>query len=210
MIPLDVSSPGILAGIFYTQTAGIYTFCFKVYICNKLICFVPRIYCYSLTVFPCSPYCLVCDGICEDSGLCNCTACESINYYVANCRCCPKTCHCCDKFGTCDPCLLGHELDSLSKICCPMNCLNCIEGICLACLPNFSSILIDGHVHCLRTNYCLSAELNDAGPMCIICQNEFYLAPDNVCCPLNCKTCDSNGKCILCLPGYTNATSKCV
>ena len=62
-IPVAISTQTAEIGLFYTQTAGTYTFCFTVYICNLEICYIPRIHCYTIIVLPCSPHYLNCRDI---------------------------------------------------------------------------------------------------------------------------------------------------
>ena len=208
--PTIAASSSVIAGIFYTQTAGTYTFCFKVWVCNEFFCFDPSIYCYKLVVFPCSPHCLVCNGTSEVSKVCECITCSSLYYHVVNYRCCPKSCHCCNEFGNCLPCLQGYEFNPLSQTCCPVNCLDCYKGFCFACLPNFSPIYIDGLIHCISNFFCRWAELCDIGPRCNECQNGFYLTSDNNCCPINCEICGIYGECIECKPNYVYQNASCV
>ena len=170
-------------GPFYIKVAGIYKFCFEIKVCNILYCYNSWIDCYDITILPCSPHCLICDGVCDDGSCesaqtCNCIECDNPTYR-------PDHCHCSHY-----PCRN------------PIGCILSYEGVCRSCLPDYFPLYYKGVLHCITTDYCLEPILDDTDARCHACKPGLYLALNNICCSQNCQICGATGGCTVCESGY--------
>ncbi|EAR85946.3 hypothetical protein TTHERM_01178750 (macronuclear) [Tetrahymena thermophila SB210] len=126
---------------------------------------------------------------------------ELKNYKVLTCDCKVDYCDVCQNAQTCDSCKTGYQLNSQKTLCtfnaCPQgqskdpnsgfcvancpgtNCLTCNNTQCLSCLSN--------------ANY----YIDQSNPQnCVTC---------NI---TNCQTCSGDGKCSVCVSGYTLSIDK--
>ncbi|KAL4461967.1 hypothetical protein ABPG74_000812 [Tetrahymena malaccensis] len=126
---------------------------------------------------------------------------ELKNYQVLTCDCKVDYCDVCTNSSTCDACKAGYQLNSQKTLCnfnaCPLgysqdpnsglcvancpgtNCLTCNSSQCLTCFSN-ANYYIDQ----VNPQNCLSCNIT------------------------NCQTCSGDGKCSVCVSGYTLSADK--